>query len=388
MADEKVHHSDTAVAVASAATMRAAVFSGTLLVSVIVIRSLQAILLEECAVDHRYPFVFQTLLLFPFFMQTCLTFAFIVCEAGLEGGVALVVTSAKHTLPVAFFAALLAVNVVLQGWSLLYISSSAYAVVLQLLVVFVALAERLVLQRRMSLTLWALVLLQSGAVMSYQMSVNQSQSKPSLTHHSSKGFEGHTSSSSDQVLGLGLCVMGMLCCSVGSIVQQRFFQHTEDVKMPMSVKFFYQFLYGLLSIVFYTLCRRDAMVSIVHKGFFHGWTSTTLAVGCLMWGAYQVSTMICAYLSALAGAMAVALVVITVGAFNALVRGVPTTSLQIILMLVVSANSALFAYMRQISVPRSAEVKSDTHIVSMRDIEGNFGTFSRASSLRMPKHPS
>lgn len=349
------------------ATMHGTLFSGALLISIIVIRSVQALLLEACAVDHKYPFVFQTLLLFPFFMQTCSLFCAVAAEVGFSRGISIIVSSAKYTGPVLLYATLLALNVVLQGWSLLYINSSTYVVVLQLLVVFVALAERLLLDKPMSSTIWLLVFVQSGSVMAYQLTVSDAKEVSlharSPTLHGLHPYHGNLDANSGwfyQAVGVGLVVVALMCNSVGSIAQQRFLQtpasasggigplawFVPEAHMPLSVKLFYQFLFGFLDIVLYTLSSREAVVSIATNGFFFGWTSTTFAVGMCMWGAYLISTLICAYVSALAGAMAIAMVVIAIGAFDAVVRGWPTTALQVFLMFLVSTNSAYFAHLR------------------------------------------
>mmetsp|Transcript_6157 Transcript_6157/g.10695 ORF Transcript_6157/g.10695 Transcript_6157/m.10695 type:complete len:399 (-) Transcript_6157:85-1281(-) len=380
----KVNHEELPGAVATEATMRSVIFSGTLLIGIIIIRSMQAVLMEECAVGHKYPFVFQTLMLFPFFMQTVLFFLLTALEYGLRRGISTLVSSAKHMGPVVFFSSLLTVNVVAQGWALVYIDSSTYVVVLQLLVIFVAIAERVLLKREMSAMLWSLVFVQSGAIMSYQWTVSNSRE---LAHYSSGGepdgsqLTAPVHSAGTQIIGVLLVVGGMMCCAIGGIFQQRFLQETAELRLSLNVKLFYQFLFGFLGIVLYTISSREAMDSIMKEGFFHGWSHTTLEVGMLMWAAYLVSTLICAYLSALAGAMAIALVVIAVGAFNAIVRDWTTSPLQVVLMVVVSGNSAFFAYLRAHAAPpppHDVAVKDETDgpTLTLHGLQKGFGTFS------------
>eukprot|EP00971_Amphidinium_carterae_P012085 238141-Amphidinium_carterae.2 len=131
--ERMMNHAGVLGAVAMVATMRSVLFSGALLIGIIIIRSVQVVLME--LVTNSTLFLAHS------------------AGAQFRKGIDSLVLSAHYMRPVVFFSALLLVHVVVQCWALVYIDLSTFVVVLQLLVIFVAIAERVLLKRELSAVL-------------------------------------------------------------------------------------------------------------------------------------------------------------------------------------------------------------------------------------------
>merc|ERR1711972_426973 len=90
-------------------------------------------------------------------------------ELGLVGGMRALVGSYKQMGPAILYSTLVALSTLLQSMSQSYIEASLYIILMQMTMVLVALGDRFIIAKVSTVTLWVLVLLQAGIVISYTL---------------------------------------------------------------------------------------------------------------------------------------------------------------------------------------------------------------------------
>merc|ERR1719326_2338589 len=81
---------------------------------------------------------------------------------------------------------------------------------------------------------------------------------------------------------------------------------------------------------------------LMNNGFFGGWNHWTCVVTVTMWGAMLSGSAISSYISAIAGAFAIAVSVALTGVLECAIFGRSFTTPQFILMAMVCANAMLY----------------------------------------------
>lgn len=239
----------------------------------------------------------------------------------------------------------------LQTLSLNYIDASTYIVLLQLILVFTAVGERVVLKQNSTIAIWILILLQFVCVSYYEVSSLSGQ----------KSGSGHNLN--EYLTGMGICLVACIFNAVGTILQQRFLQQgtkenaaqtKQKVIMP-SVKLCYQHIIGLVLMFASLGTNPSSIVKIYKLGFFHGWTKITYFAAVSMWLSFFTASSVTAYVSAMAGAMGSAVVVIVVGICGAIVNGKQLTIVQITVVCAIAAITSSYTILKFQMLTKRAE---------------------------------
>jgi len=159
--------------------------------------------------------------------------------------------------------------------------------------------------------------------------------------------------------GIGLCLVACIFSALGTILQQRFLQSAGAgvVVMLPSVKLLYQHLIGFVLMLVALFSQPAAVKVILEKGFFHGWNETTVCASVAMWLSFFVASSVTAYVSAMAGAMGSAVVVIVVGLCGSLVEGHPMSTVQIAVICVIAFTTTTYTYLKfQMQAAKEAEL--------------------------------
>jgi drug/metabolite transporter (DMT)-like permease len=313
-----------------------------LLIAFVAVKGALAISLELCKSpgESEYPFTFQTLLIFPFLAQVCFYTCQTMFELGSTSAALKAITDASADMqPALLYSTLTAFSTLLQTLSLSYIPATAYVVVMQLTLVFVALGDRFILKKPANVWLWLLVLLQAICVSIYQI-----DNILRLPHDGSAVSSGHVGAAK-QLIGLGMCLLAETFQACGCILQQRFMQQVSK-NVATSIKLLYQHLIGLAIMIISGLTQPSSLNSIIQNGFFYGWSSTAVTATVLMWLAFLASSTVTAYIGALAGSMAAAIVVVVVGAYGVMMNDDVLSGIQFLMILVIMAVSFSFAYLK------------------------------------------
>merc|ERR1712110_1036551 len=86
--------------------------------------------------------------------------------------------------------------------------------------------------------------------------------------------------------------------------------------------------------------------TILTYGFFYGWNQNVVLASCCMWLQFFVSSAVTAYISAMAGAMGSAVVVIVVGGYDVFVRGKELSVPQGISIVAISCITTLYTLLK------------------------------------------
>lgn len=247
---------------------------------------------------------------------------------------------------------MVSLSMLLQTLSLNYIDASTYIVLLQLVLCFVAVGERFVLRQKSTLAIWCLIVLQVCCVSYYELSSLSSKTPTKA---------GGAKDNSRYLLGMGICIAACLCSAMGTILQQRFLQSATTVVVILpSVKLCYQHIIGFLLMVVALLMQPDSVEAIWKNGFFHGWTTTTVCASCAMWLSFFTASSVTAYVSAMAGAMGSAVVVIVVGVVGSIIKGTPMAPTQIAVIVAIACITTSYTLLKfRMLAAREAAVMED-----------------------------
>jgi len=325
-------------------------FSGFVLVSFVILKSSLAILLALCHPLHKeYPFVLQTVSVFPFLAQVCFYTGLTCRELGFNEGIQAVLIARKDMYPAVLYSSLTACSTLLQTLSLSYIKPSTYVVLMQLTMVLIALGDRFVLKKPSTPTIWFLVLSLATSVTIYQLDM--------LAHESASGANGHSAEASavpstnegedmtKLVMGLAICLTAETCQAAGCILQQQFIQQASK-DIGTNIKLCYQHLIGLAIMIITVLMHPHSLSRVVNDGFFYGWDHYTVATTCVMWLAFLAASTVTAYISALAGAMGGAMVVVIVGTHGVMVNGDSFSNVQCLMVVFITCTTMSLTYLK------------------------------------------
>jgi len=274
----------------------------------------------------------------PFCMQmVCYTVQ--TCkELGLATGMQVLRSSWRHMGPAVLFSILVSLSMMLQTLSLNFIDASTFIVLLQLVLVFVAVGEKVVLKQSSTPLIWILIMMQAASVSYYEVSAVEG---------SSTGGSGPKKDMTRQLIGMSLVLAACVCSALGTILQQRFLQSASGtVVLLPSVKLFYQHVIGFILMVVALVSNPTSMASIMSDGFFHGWSSTTVLTAVVMWLSFFAASSVTAYVSAMAGAMGSAVVVIVVGVCGSIVKGQPMAPAQIAVICAIAFITTSYTYLK------------------------------------------
>lgn len=259
---------------------------------------------------------------------------------------------------------MVSLSFMLQTLSMNYIDASTYIVELQLILVFTAVGEKVVLKQESTVGIWILIVLQFSCVSYYEVS--------SLPAPSSSKGAGAGSKMATQLMGMGICMVACICNAIGTILQQKFLQSatkTNAVVILPSVKLCYQHLIGLALMIACLLANPTSVEAVIQKGFFHGWTRTTVFCSVAMWLSFFTASSVTAYVSAMAGAMGSAVVVIVVGICGSIVGGETMTPVSIgviCCIAVITASYTVLKFRMLTARAEAAEAKAEAQL-KLRD---------------------
>lgn len=326
------------------------IFSAFLVCAFILTKSAVSLLLQECKRGHHeYPFVVQTVSVSAFVLQLVFYALQTMLSLGFIQGLTTLAVSSREMAPAIFYSALVALSQLLQTISLDYIDASLYIVLMQMTLVLVALGDRFIMKRQATFVLWCLVFAQTGIVICYVRS--QSAYNMATQHNATTNSSGQVGDDGSQVIGAAVQAMGIAvcltaeCCSAtGCILQQQFMQVAKP-GLLVSIKLWYQHFFGVIVILMTTTLDWRNVDRIMRNGFFDGWDQQVFVTMLCMWLYAAVASAVTAYLSALTGAMAAAMVVVVISLFELFYHGKVLTILQFSLIVALVVNSG--AYTRQ-----------------------------------------
>mmetsp|Transcript_50064 Transcript_50064/g.140381 ORF Transcript_50064/g.140381 Transcript_50064/m.140381 type:complete len:374 (-) Transcript_50064:171-1292(-) len=344
-------------------------FVGFLLVAFVGAKSSLSLLLEASNVGGRgYPFALQTVNVCAFLMQVVFYFCQAARELGPIGAIHCVFSSYKKMGPAMFYSSLVAMSTLLQGLSQNYIDASVYIVLMQLTLVLVALGDRFVMKKPSAPILWCMVFMQTGIVACYTGAAELRRRELAGLHvkrteanHILPGGAFPTmqpvvpdgelptrqvESATSQVVGIVLCVLAEICSAGGAILQQRFLQVSSQ-DLLTCVKLWWQHVFGLCVLMGSSLAQPATLQLIWEGGFFAGWSALTIATAVCMWLYFLVASTVTAHVSALAGAMSSAIVVLCIAVYKAILTGEEGSLLQRALMLALVLNTCAYVHIKE-----------------------------------------
>jgi len=337
-------------------------FNAAALAAFIAVKALVTILLDACSAgEGGYPFVFQTLLLLPFLLQIAFYALQACAELGLEAGVRALLGGYRAMLPAVFYSLMVAVSMLLQTLSQSFLDASTFVVLMQLTLVFVALGERYILKKASTVKIWCLIFLQVACVSLYQLSNSDgrqgsSRSSTEPPQPPEKGVHAGSPVPSRFCVGLVLCLMANVSSAIGNILQQQFMQAAKT-DLSTSIKLCYQHLIGFVLMALVTLSQRSARERILLNGLFDGWDRIVALTSLCLWLSFLAASTVTAYISAMAGAMGSAVVVVVVGSYDMLVNGKATSALQVACILAIASITAAYTYLKDGLARKSAAAK-------------------------------
>jgi len=334
--------------------------SGFLLAVFTVIKSSISILLMAARAGSTdgFPFLFETVLVFPFTMQVVFYTGQTCATLGWKPGLRAIRTASPSMGPCVFYAFFIVSTALLQTYSLQFILPSTFVVLQQLTMVFIALGEVLVFAMRPLNRAWMLIFVQVLCVALFQYSAHLPSVDSPVIHHMPSVILGgtpavHRHSSLNlvdmhTVLGMSVWAAGMTACLIsvgtgacGSILAQRFMQ-TQAKHVPVSVKLLYQHVIELLFVMVVVQSRTEDRNRLMINGFFGGWNHWTCVVSVTMWFAMVSGSAISSYISAIAGAFAIAVSVALTGLLECAIFGRSFSTLQFVLMVMVCMTAMLY----------------------------------------------
>jgi len=327
------------------------IFSAFLICAFIAAKSAVSLMLQECRKGRQeYPFVIQTVSASAYVLTAVFYGWQTTNDLGYTQGLMTLWGSWKDMAPAVIYSTLCALSGLLQAISQNYIDASFYIVLMQLTMVLVALGDRFVLKKEATFVLWCLVFVQTGIVICYvhTESTHEKAAKPRVAIADSPVQVDNDSSqrvvAAMQVIGIAVCLCAECCSATGAILQQKFMQVAKP-GLPLSIKLWYQHLFGVLVILSTIFFDWRNVERITQHGFFGGWDRQVLLTMICMWLYAVVASYVTAYLSALTGAMSAAMVVIVISLHGVVYRGKVLTGLQIFLTAALVINSV--AYTKQ-----------------------------------------
>lgn len=318
---------------------RESVFAAFLVCAFIASKSALSLMLEECKKGrNEYPFVVQTVSACAFVLQLMFYGWQTTNDLGCIQGYMTLRGAWNNMAPAVFYSALVALSGLLQTISQNYIDASFYIVLMQLTLVLVALGDRFIMKKESTFTLWCLVFLQTGIVICFAHTEN--------AHKMVTKQRVATVAAAVQVTGIAICLCAECCSATGAILMQKFMQKAKP-GLPVSVKLWYQHFFGLIVILITIFFDWESVIRIMLHGFFGGWDQQTFLLMLCMWLFFLSASSITAYVSALAGAMSAAMVVIVISLFEVFYRGKAITGLQIFLIAALVINSGAYTKLKE-----------------------------------------
>lgn len=315
-------------------------FAGFILAGFVIARALVTILLDQCLSDAEgHTFVFQTVLVFPFLMQVVFYTAQMCWDRGLENGIKVILNARSDMAPAVFYSSVVALSMYLQTLSQKFLDASTFVVLMQSTLVFVAFGERYIIGKRSSTSMWGLVMLQASFVSVYQSCAKSQKTSPAPAPNTDG--QHIVLDLEKELTGIVLCMSASVCSALGNILQQRFMQ-SVSLDLPASVKLLYQHIIGLALMLLIAVSQPSARDSIWQNGFFYGWNQVVVLTTFCMWLSFLAASTVTAHISAMAGAMGSAVVVIAVGTYDAIFKGRPVSFVQVCCILAIACVTTLY----------------------------------------------
>lgn len=345
--------------------------SGLLLATFTVVKSSISVLLMVArgGSQEGFPFLFETVLVFPFAMQAIFYTGQTCMALGIGPGIKAIRAASSSMGPCLFYAVFITSTTLLETYSLQYIYPSTFVVLKQLTMVGIALGEVLLFAVRPSTRAWVLICAQVLCVALFQYSVHAPSSPhpqrhhiPSVTlgghpvvvhkHPSMNLVEIHTVlGMTAQAAGLTACLLSVGTGACGSLLAQRFMQR-QAKHVPVSVKLLYQHVIELLLVVMVVHSRTEDRHRLWREGFFAGWNHWTCVVTVTMWFAFLSGSAISSYISAIAGAFAIAVSVALTGLLECFLFGHFFSQFEFVLILMVCVIAMLYTKERLALISR------------------------------------
>lgn len=341
-------------------------FSGFVLAAFTVIKSSISIILMAARAGSTdgFPFLFETILVFPFTMQVVFYASLTCADLGCKRGLAAIRAASPSMGPCVFYASFIVSTTLLETYSLQFISPSTFVVLKQLTMVCIALGEVLAFATKPSNKAWMLILLQVLCVALFQYSSHLPSLDSSSSHHAhmpsvflggTPAVHRHASLNlvdMHTVLGMSVWAAGMTACLIsvgtgacGSILAQRFMQR-QAKHVPVSVKLLYQHAIELCLVLVVVQSRTEDRHRLMINGFFGGWNHWTCIASVAFWFAMLTGSAISSYVSAIAGAFAIAVSVALTGLLECAIFGRSFSVLQFVLMVMVCMIAMLYTQER------------------------------------------
>jgi len=313
--------------------------SGLLLAVFTCIKSSIGLLLKAARDGRKdgFPFLFETLLIFPFVMQALFYTAQTCAALGALRGIRAIVSAAPSMVPCLFYSWFITSTTLLETYSLQFLPPSMFAVLKQLTMVTIAVLESLILAARPSCVCWLLIAGQATCVATFQYISTAPAWASAVTDHA-----GSAATESDAGLAVGVitCLISVLTGGLGSVLQQRFMQRQAKAVL-VSVKLLYQHVIELMLVLVLLGARFESaqrsgaprgLSSLFAGGLLEGWNRWAYVVSAGMWLSFLAASSVSAYVSAIAGAFAVAVSVVLTGTFEFLFFGHRFSATQFALM--------------------------------------------------------
>merc|ERR1712194_973540 len=94
------------------------------------------------------------------------------------------------------------------------------------------------------------------------------------------------------------------------------------------------------------LGQPSSVERILRNGFFDGWNQTTVLASCAMWLSFFTASSVTAYVSAMAGAMGSAVVVIVVAVCGDIIKGKSMAATQISVICAIACITSLYTFLK------------------------------------------
>jgi len=149
-----------------------------------------------------------------------------------------------------------------------------------------------------------------------------------------------------QAVGIVVCICAECCSASGAVLQQKFLQVAKP-GLPVSIKLWYQHLFGAAVIILTTFFEPGNVERIMQHGVFGGWDRQVFLTMLCLWLYALAASSVTAYLSALTGAMSAVMVVIAISLFEVFYRGKALNAPQIFLIAALVMNSVAYVQLKE-----------------------------------------
>eukprot|EP00931_Biecheleriopsis_adriatica_P051103 TRINITY_DN29612_c0_g1_i1.p1 TRINITY_DN29612_c0_g1~~TRINITY_DN29612_c0_g1_i1.p1 ORF type:complete len:398 (-),score=75.71 TRINITY_DN29612_c0_g1_i1:117-1310(-) len=310
--------------------------SGLLLFFFMLVKSSINLLLVVSKEGHKdgFPFLLETVMFFPMLMQIVLYASQACRDLGLEKAMMAIKAAGPSMGPCALFSMFVIVTNILDTFCMQYIPPSMFVVLKQLTMVVIALGEVVFFAARPSQTAWTLIASQAFCVGLFQYlsaSISPAGEAASVT--------------SETAIGVSACLVSTVTGGLGNILQQRFMQN-QAKHIPISVKLLYQHIFSWAVLVLLLGCKPENYNRFQAHGFFGGWNKWAVASSAAMWFSFLSASAVSTYISAIAGAFAVAVSVATTGVLEFVFLGQSFSMSQLSLMILVCVVAVLYTVER------------------------------------------